>query len=197
MVKRPSEFSANITKVYVSMNRRSLVRDAGLFVSGGAGAYVLLETNTVDQIQSDTLGSGDGGIRDSDSTDDDGSNTNSEGRGGEVIKEVQISEPSIHMFSRLRFYDTGRVDIFLVENHPGDRIAFTHSAHNVFNTVYRFWDAPEFEGPINVDLKRVIQNHGPYPSTEFKIALVADENRTMAGVGGPTTFDVPGSFMPE
>lgn len=108
---------------------------------------------------------------------------------GEIIKRVDL-------------YESGAAEITLADDHGClKRIAFTHTdlplSQTNTNDALRIWQAPDFGGPVTVDLKSAIQTKDGYPSRRFELKLIGEQG--MVCMGWPPAeieFTVPKSYMP-
>ncbi|WP_262180578.1 hypothetical protein [Haloarcula laminariae] len=127
----------------------------------------------------------------------------------EPENEIKTIEPEDSYFTKIALYENGDAEITLTEDHgEWARIAITHANNELTydssgqdEDAYAVWDAPQFEGPVTVDMKSAIQDNGPYPSPTFKLKLRPPEGENIIDIGGgpsiATEFEVPKSYMPE
>lgn len=110
------------------------------------------------------------------------------------------------LFPKLVFFESGAAEIYMSENHGAERLAFSHYLGELGQAplrkpadAYEMWDAPEFEGPITVDMKDAIQSNRSYPSRRFKLKTYPEKgsvdftlnrNRTVS-------FTVPEAYSPQ
>jgi hypothetical protein len=114
----------------------------------------------------------------------------------EQIKRVEKVGP----FSDVTFYDDGFAELTLPESHEAGKVGITHANHDrVRSNSYRRWDAPEFSGPLEANVRQVVKNNGPYPSAKFRFGLLADDQdeRYLIRSTKSGTVVVPDSYMPE
>jgi len=92
---------------------------------------------------------------------------------------------------QIELYQSGAANITLAEDHGCfDTIEISHSEST---TVYKRLDAPEFSGPVTVDLQSVIESHGPYPNNDFEVRVTGDGCVT-TGPAVSTYVTVPDSW---
>lgn len=122
-----------------------------------------------------------------------------------VLKTVtppDIYREEDQLLRRVVLYESGGAKIFLAPDHACfERIGFTHEALSIDdrNTeeALAVWDAPQFGGPITVDLRRAVRREEGYPSRQFKIKLLAESGETCFAMAvSEITFTVPEEYMP-
>lgn len=102
------------------------------------------------------------------------------------------------VFSQIEFFDNGDATITFVEEHVADAFAITHSAKRLPGDAYGEWEAPEFAGPVTVDLRGVIADRDGYPDNVFQIDVVAEDDDEVAlFYDAGAEFEVPESYMPD
>lgn len=162
-------------------SRRGYIRDIGMLGAGAGASYLIFNTDTVSEFAEDV------------SKESGGSAEQSKNRS--VIQKTTFEGSVESTFQSVTFYSDGSASVLLAEDHPQGKIAFTHSNHSVDEIVYQRWNAPEFAGPIDIDMEEVVQANAPYPDDEFKFELVPDGDGFFIG-DTEVTFQVPDSFMP-
>jgi len=95
------------------------------------------------------------------------------------------SEDSI---TKVVLHQSGTAEIHLTEDHSC--LNAIQISHTESEKVYKTVKAPEFSGPATVDLKRIVENNGPYPNPEFEIELTNNDRSTVCLASGDTLVTV-------
>lgn len=74
-------------------------------------------------------------------------------------------------FVSATFYESGAAAVTFERGTGFDRFAVTHNSLDVLDDEFRVWSTPTYEGPKVINLRRVLENNGPYPSNRFKFVL--------------------------
>lgn len=84
------------------------------------------------------------------------------------------------IITNITLYASGRAEIHLTEDHSCyDQLRVTRTDTD---SVYKRVPAPEFSGPAVIDLRQIVKRNGPYPDSNFKIAVVnTDKNSVCIG----------------
>lgn len=163
------------------MKRRRFLRDGGMFALGAGAAYAYGRSEmslSDDRISVDI-------------------NMSQSKEPAEKISTVKPEYQGRTKFQEITFYTDGNANILLVQDHAQALVGFTHGAHDLKEQRYADWQAPEFSGPLRVQLRQEIQNNGSYPSNEFKVGLIAPDGEILVPPPPAFEFSVPESFMPE
>lgn len=100
-------------------------------------------------------------------------------------------------FQSVTFYRSGGTEILLEEEHPGQRIGFTHDKLDMQTERFATWEAPRFAGPLVVEMKSIVKNNGPYPNNEFKMEILAGEDSVLFSAAPTPRFQVPPTYYPN
>lgn len=101
----------------------------------------------------------------------------------------------------VELYESGAAKITLAEDHSCyERIGVTHEALEIHkqdtSEALRIWDAPQFSGPLVVNMKSAIQSESGYPSRRFRLRLLGPADQYCFGIGLSTLeFTVPSSYL--
>lgn len=94
------------------------------------------------------------------------------------------------------FFESGATEITLEENHNGESVGFAHEYHDMGTERVAKWNAPEFSGPITVDLKSEIAAHGEFPTNSFQLAIISHvKNDVYLMISSSFRFSVPDSYI--
>lgn len=73
------------------------------------------------------------------------------------------------LITRVTLYESGQANIYLQEDHGCfNQVTVGHVKSDA---TYKAVTAPEFSGPLQLDLKDILRANGPYPNRQFEIAL--------------------------
>lgn len=115
--------------------------------------------------------------------------------------ETQIGKTSLDSygvegpFNSLIFYESGAAEVFFNTGHDMNKFAITHDSLDVLEDPFQVWEAPTYQGPEVVDLKKVIEKNGPYPSNKFTFGAYYDPSKSFhfSAVPDPV-FQVPSEW---
>lgn len=94
------------------------------------------------------------------------------------------------------FFESGATKILFEENHTGEFVGFAHEYHDMGTERVAKWNAPEFSGPITVDLKSKITSYGEFPTNKFQLALISKvQGDFYIIISGSFRFSVPDSYI--
>jgi len=98
------------------------------------------------------------------------------------------------LITKIEFYDSGEATIHLKKDHGCyDTLQLLNAGSEL---QFGEYEAPEFQGPIRVDLKQVVAKNGPYDTNRFKFNLVAKDSVCFTKGKTNLVFKAPESYMP-